>query len=70
MLGAAGCGLPSTQDVETVQTLSELGASFNDLRLVQQEQQDQLDSLRVVIVKQDSTIRSLANLAGIQPPQP
>lgn len=61
-----GCSPPSQQDLKTAQALSELGESFIDLRLQQQELQDQVDSLRAVLVQRDSVIRTLANLAGVQ----
>ena len=64
----ASCNAPSQQDMQTVQALTELGESFNDLRLVQQELQDQVDSLRSVVARQDSVIRTLANLAGVVMP--
>jgi hypothetical protein len=66
---AGGCTPPSQQDIQTAQALAELGEAFNDVRLQQQEVQDQVDSLRMVIVRQDSVIRTLANLAGVQVPQ-
>lgn len=65
---SAGCTAPSQQDMQTAQALNELGESFNDIRLVQQELQDQVDSLRSVVVRQDSVVRTLANLAGVTVP--
>lgn len=63
-----GCAPPSQQDIQTAQALQDLGAAYNDIRLQQQEMQDQLDSLRQVVVRRDSVIRVLANLAGVQIP--
>lgn len=68
LIGAAACAPPSQQDLQTAQAISELGESFNDIRLSQQELQDQIDSLRTVAVRQDSVLRMLANLAGVQVP--
>lgn len=68
-VGAAGCTPPSQQDIQTAQALAELGESFNDIRLTQQELQDQIDSLRTVAARQDSVLRTLANLAGVQVPR-
>ncbi|MBK6305891.1 MAG: hypothetical protein IPF87_00765 [Gemmatimonadetes bacterium] len=68
-VAAAACAPPSQQDMQTAQALTELGESYNDLRLTQQELQDQVDSLKAVVVRQDSVIRTLANLAGVQLPQ-
>lgn len=65
----AGCAPPSKQDIETAQAIAQLGDSYNDVRLTQQELQDQIDSLKAVVVRQDSVIRSLANLAGVQVPR-
>jgi hypothetical protein len=67
-VGVAGCAPPSQQDIQTAQALSELGVSFNDLRQTQQELQDQVDSLKTIVVRQDSVIRTLANLAGVKAP--
>ena len=66
---AASCALPSRQDLDTVQALSDLGQSFNDVREVQQALQDQVDSLQLVVARQDSVIRTLSNLAGVQYPR-
>ena len=63
-----GCSPPSQQDIQTAQALQDLGVAYNDIRLQQQEMQDQLDSLRLVVVRRDSVIRILANLAGVQVP--
>lgn len=64
----ASCNAPSQQDMQTAQALTELGESLNDLRLVLQELQDQVDSLRWAVARQDSVIRTLANLAGVAMP--
>jgi hypothetical protein len=75
LLGAASlllhsaCAPPSQQDLQSAQAMAELGESFNDIRLIQQELQDQVDSLRTVVARQDSVIRTLANLAGVQVPR-
>ncbi|MDP1858167.1 MAG: hypothetical protein Q8K82_05835 [Gemmatimonadaceae bacterium] len=66
---SVACTPPSQQDLESAQALSELGESFNDVRLVQQQLQDQVDSLKFVLARQDSVIRTLANLAGVQVPR-
>lgn len=62
----AGCSLPSRTDMETAQALIEITDAFNDIRAVQSEMQDRIDSLVSVVARQDSTIRTLANLAGVQ----
>lgn len=65
---AAAC-MPSQQDVRTAQAIEDAAAAFDDFRLVQQELIDRVDSLQAVVARQDSTIRTLANLAGVQVPR-
>lgn len=69
LLAAGACMPPSQQDMETAQALVELGESYHDLRQEQQMLFDQIDSLRLVVARQDSVIRTLANLAGVQVPR-
>ena len=61
---AIGCGLPTKQDVDMAQTLYELGDAVQELRDGQLDLQERLDSLSTLVGRQDSTIRSLANLMG------
>jgi hypothetical protein len=68
LFGLVACTPPSQQDIKTAQALAELGESFSDIRLAQQDMQDQVDSLKFVVARQDSVIRTLANLAGVQVP--
>ncbi|HEX4933397.1 MAG TPA: hypothetical protein VFV33_09475 [Gemmatimonadaceae bacterium] len=65
----AGCAPPSKQDIESAQAIAQLGDAYNDVRLTQQELQDQIDSLKTVAIRQDSVIRALANLAGVPLPR-
>jgi hypothetical protein len=55
--------------METAQALVEITDAFNDVRAGQAEMQDRIDSLVTVVARQDSTIRTLANLAGVQVPR-
>ncbi|MBK6489152.1 MAG: hypothetical protein IPF98_20400 [Gemmatimonadetes bacterium] len=68
VVAGLACAPPSQQDIQTAQALSDLGVAFTDIQLQLQELQDQSDSLRLVVVRQDSVIRTLANLAGVQVP--
>jgi hypothetical protein len=63
-LGATAC-LPSKQDVDTAQAIMEMGDAVNDIRQTLSDLQSQVDSLREIVVKRDSTIKQLANLAGV-----
>jgi hypothetical protein len=69
LLGALACAPPSRQDVDVAQQMTEMADAMNALRQEQVFMADQIDSLRLVVVRQDSTIRTLANLAGVQVPR-
>ncbi|HEX5076945.1 MAG TPA: hypothetical protein VFW03_27295 [Gemmatimonadaceae bacterium] len=43
----------------------QLGDGLNDLRQDNAALQQQVDSLRLVVARQDTIIRQLANLAGV-----
>lgn len=68
LLAALGCGLPTKQDVDMAQTVYELGSAMQELRDGQMDLQERLDSLSILVGRQDSTIRSLANLMGAPMP--
>ncbi|NUQ11954.1 MAG: hypothetical protein HUU26_06420 [Gemmatimonadaceae bacterium] len=64
----AGC-LPATErDFQMAQTLIEMGDAINEIRSLQYELQDRVDSLTTVMAKRDTVIRQLANLAGVPVP--
>ena len=64
ILATASCATPKFQaDVAT-----QLRAAADEMQVQRQEMmllQEQIDSLKVALAKQDSTIRKLANLAGL-----
>jgi hypothetical protein len=64
ILATASCATPKFQaDVAT-----QLRAAADEMQLQRQDMavmQEQIDSLKVVVAKQDSTLKKLANLAGI-----
>jgi hypothetical protein len=64
LLGMA-CAPASQADLSTGQTLIELGDAINDLRRENSMLQEQVDSLRVALARQDTLVRNLANLAGV-----
>lgn len=43
----------------------QLGDGLNDLRQENGALQEQVDSLKVIVARQDTVIRQLANLAGV-----
>ncbi|MBC7894242.1 MAG: hypothetical protein H7066_02460 [Cytophagaceae bacterium] len=50
------------------QTVYELASAMQELRDGQMDLQERLDSLSVLVGRQDSTIRALANLMGAPMP--
>ncbi|MGQ0646764.1 MAG: hypothetical protein ACT4P7_04280 [Gemmatimonadaceae bacterium] len=64
LLAVSGCGLPTKQDVDLAQTVMDLGTALQDVQQNQLDLQDRIDSLTVLVNRQDSTIRTLANLIG------
>ena len=43
----------------------QLGDGLNDLRQDNAALQEQVDSLKLIVARQDTVIRQLANLAGV-----
>ena len=63
-LVCAAC--PATRaDVAMSEQIIQLGDGLNDLRQDYAAVQQQVDSLLIVVAKQDTVIRQLANLAGV-----
>ena len=71
----AGCN-PNTQNANPAlaQTVIELGDAVNEIRQDNATLQNELDSLRAQVARQDTVMRQLAAVAGVQlpppPPQP
>lgn len=66
LAASAGCGgmAAPTTDMSLGQTVMELTDAVNALRDESSIMQAQIDSLRTVVARQDSTIVRLSNLAG------
>ena len=54
----------SRADIAISEQIIQLGDGLNTLRQENAEIQQQVDSLRLVVARQDTVIRQLANLAG------
>lgn len=68
-IAACGGALPSpSRDVNQGQMMLDLTETLNAIRDQSASLQDQVDSLRDVIVRQDTVIRQLALNAGIPMP--
>ena len=56
-------------DVAMSEQIIQLGDGLNDMRQDYAALQEQVDSLRTVVAKQDTVIRQLTNLAGVPFPR-
>jgi hypothetical protein len=66
MLAVMCTACPATKaDIAMGEQIIQLGDGLNDLRQDNAALQQQVDSLRLVVAKQDTVIRQLANLAGV-----
>lgn len=59
-----GCGLPTRDDIDMAQTVTDMAQAVQELQGSQQDLQDRIDSLTTVVLRQDSVLRSMANLMG------
>ena len=66
MLG--GCVRNPTADADAAQALTELGHELAAVRQESAALQNQLDSLRLAVARQDTLLRRLANMAGVPMP--
>jgi len=64
LLSAGGCASQPTPDVSTGQALVEIGDALNAVRQDNAMLQAQIDSLRIVVARQDSAIARLQAMAG------
>ena len=65
---AAACSVPSRSDLEVMQSVNDLGETVNAIRQDYGVLADAVDSLRLVVARQDTVVRQLANLAGVAVP--
>lgn len=64
-VAAGGCvGSPEAEAKRQEQML-QVGDAVNELRNINDEMRITLDSLRIVVAKQDSTLARLANVTGV-----
>jgi septal ring factor EnvC (AmiA/AmiB activator) len=60
-----GCLRNPSADAATAQALTEIAEQLGALQQDNAELQQQVDSLRAVLARQDTVVRRLANLAGV-----
>lgn len=65
LLAAAGCYTDPNAQLDQMQETMDLQATLDELGNRTTELQFALDSLRMVVAKQDTTLSRLANLAGV-----
>lgn len=66
---AAGCQAPQPAALETMgETVLQLGDAVSTLQQENAILQEQVDSLRTAVAKQDTALRRFANLAGMPLP--
>lgn len=65
LAAASGCVTPQALTDLNAQMI-EASDAINDVRINLSVLQEQVDSLRLVIAKQDTTISRLANVTGVQ----
>jgi hypothetical protein len=61
----SGCLRNPAADAATAQALTEIADQLGALQQDNAALQNQVDSLRVVVARQDTVLRRLANLAGV-----
>ena len=61
----AGCLRSPAADAATAQALTEIADQLGAMQQDNAELQNQVDSLRAVVARQDTVLRRLANLAGV-----
>lgn len=64
-LTVVGCLPPSEHDLQVAETIVQMSDAMAEVQQYLGELQEQIDSLRLVVVRQDTIIRQLANLAGV-----
>ena len=64
----SGCLRNPSADAITAQALTEIADELGAMRQDNAMLQNQLDSLRVIVARQDTVVRRLANMAGVAMP--
>lgn len=68
IVAAGACYSDPKAQLDQMQETMDLQSTLEDLANRTSELQFALDSLRVVVARQDSTLRTLSNLAGVSYP--
>jgi hypothetical protein len=65
LVGAVACYEDPQQKLDQMQQLIDIGDALNQLGMQTSELQGTVDSLRMVIARQDTVIYRMANVTGI-----
>ncbi len=68
LLGACGAAVDPTQDLSTGEAIIGLADAIDGLREESAMLQDQVDSLRLVVARQDSALARIAAATGVPLP--
>lgn len=68
LFALAGCLRDPNADANTAEAITALGDELSYLKQDNAQLQGQLDSLRVVVARQDTLVRRLAGMAGVPVP--
>lgn len=68
LLASAGCRSPQA-DAAIAEQMQQMGSELNTLRQDNAMIADQVDSLRIIVARQDTLLRQLSGMAGL-PPRP
>lgn len=68
LLAAAGCRNPQA-DALIAEQMRGIGDEMNATRQEAADMRDTVDSLRLVVARQDTLLRQLAGMAGVPVPQ-
>ena len=66
LLATAGCINSPDTEAKRAEQMIQLSEALNEVRSTAADLNQTLDSIKVVLAKQDSTIAKLANAAGVQ----
>jgi hypothetical protein len=61
----AGCLRNPAADANAAQAIAEIADQLGAMQQDNAAMQDQIDSLRTVVARQDTVVRRLANMAGV-----
>jgi hypothetical protein len=63
---ATACYQDPNRQLDEMQRTLDLSNTLDELRMATAELRGSLDSIRVIVARQDTTIATLANLAGVR----